>query len=138
MRVRTQDAIYRGYARGNYTSERVTVQRDGGPEEPLCHYVRHSPSGFAWGYNGSGPAELARCILLDHCGMYEGESARHDELIVKTGVSYQDFKVDVIAGFQWAGAAGRRDDPAWTLTSEEIDAWIAQQAGAPELPLGYG
>lgn len=25
--------------------------------------VHHSPSGFAWGYPGSGPAELALCIL---------------------------------------------------------------------------
>lgn len=28
--------------------------------------VRHSPTGFAWGYAGSGPAQLALAILLDH------------------------------------------------------------------------
>ena len=34
----------------------------------LPHLVRHSPTGFEWGYAGSGPAELARCILLDVLG----------------------------------------------------------------------
>ena len=32
---------------------------------PLPHHVLHSPDGFEWGYDGSGPTELARCILLD-------------------------------------------------------------------------
>jgi hypothetical protein len=32
----------------------------------LTHHVKHSPTGFSWGYGGSGPAELARCILIDH------------------------------------------------------------------------
>lgn len=30
----------------------------------LHHYVLHSPTGFAWGYEGSGAAETARCLLL--------------------------------------------------------------------------
>ena len=29
---------------------------------------RHSPSGFSWGYGGSGPAQLALAILL-HAGV---------------------------------------------------------------------
>lgn len=35
---------------------------------PLRHVVRHSPDGFAWGYAGSGPSELARCLLIDVLG----------------------------------------------------------------------
>jgi hypothetical protein len=35
---------------------------------PLRHVVKHSPDGFEWGYTGSGPAELARCILIDALG----------------------------------------------------------------------
>jgi hypothetical protein len=47
------------------------------PLEHVCHsatergrlfrnkYGCHSPSGFSWGYGGSGPADLALCILLD-------------------------------------------------------------------------
>ena len=30
----------------------------------LPHWVKHSPDGFAWGYAGSGPAELARSVLI--------------------------------------------------------------------------
>lgn len=32
--------------------------------EPSLRIRNHSPTGFAWGYNGSGPAQLALAILL--------------------------------------------------------------------------
>jgi hypothetical protein len=41
----------------------------GDPLGPLPHYLKHSPSGFSWGYEGSGPAELARCIVIAILGM---------------------------------------------------------------------
>ena len=28
--------------------------------------ARHSPTGFSWGYRGSGPAQLALALLLDY------------------------------------------------------------------------
>jgi hypothetical protein len=31
----------------------------------------HSPTGFAWGYGGSGPGQLALAILADYFGGYE-------------------------------------------------------------------
>ena len=34
-------------------------------EYPLQHHVRHSPDGFEYGYNGSGPTDLALSILWD-------------------------------------------------------------------------
>ena len=58
--------------------------------EPLRHHVCHSPTGFEWGYTGNGPAELARCILIDHIGFKDGEG--HELL-----VSYQAFKLAIIA-----------------------------------------
>lgn len=48
---------------------------------PLTHHVRHSPDGFSWGYAGSGPADLARCLLIDalgdeaRCGTCDGTGA---------------------------------------------------------------
>ncbi|MBT9252140.1 MAG: hypothetical protein KM296_00220 [Brockia lithotrophica] len=33
---------------------------------PLHHVERHSPTGFEWGYGGSGPADLALSILHDY------------------------------------------------------------------------
>jgi hypothetical protein len=53
---------------------------------PLClEYVNHSPDGFAWGYEGSGPAQLAFAILYAYYGT--SMAFRH----------YQDFKRRIIA-----------------------------------------
>lgn len=34
----------------------------------LPHVVRHSPTGFDWGYGGSGAADLARSLLIHALG----------------------------------------------------------------------
>lgn len=46
----------------------VEVVEDGQVVGLLAHHVRHSPDGFSWGYAGSGPSELARCLLIDALG----------------------------------------------------------------------
>ena len=51
----------------------------------LRHVVRHSPDEFQWGYAGSGPADLARSILIDLVGKDEADG------------HYQDFKAAFIA-----------------------------------------
>ena len=58
----------------------------------------HSPTGFEWGYGGSGPAQLALALLADALG--------DDEL---AQAHYQDFKRAVITGL----------GNSWTLTAEE-------------------
>ena len=47
--------------------------------------INHSPDGFMWGYEGSGPAQLALAILLE---MYSEQKALDN---------YQDFKRTTIA-----------------------------------------
>jgi hypothetical protein len=69
--------------------------------DPGLKWVNHSPTGFNWGYLGSGPAQLAFAILLDHFGA-PGQAL----------LFYQEFKEHVIANFN-----GNR----WELTTEEID-----------------
>ena len=69
---------------------------------PLAHHVHHSPDGFAWGYHGSGPAELARCLLWDHLGEEPARSL------------YQDFKAEVVA--TWGDE--------WEITSDAIQGFI--------------
>lgn len=60
--------VYRGYGNDNPAGGRlVTVIRDG-VESPLRHVVRHSPTGYTWGYAGSGPADLALSLLVDALG----------------------------------------------------------------------
>lgn len=66
----------------------------------------HSPTGFEWGYGGSGPAQLALAILVD----YLGEAA----LAVKL---HQKFK--------WAMIAGLGD--TWEITAEQIDAFLGEE-----------
>lgn len=72
---------------------------------PLTHYVRHSPTGYEWGYEGSGPADLARSLLAHHLGG-----------IVPTAAVYQRFKSRVVA---------RLPHDQWTLTIDEVTAALA-------------
>jgi hypothetical protein len=50
--------------------------------------VNHSPDGFAWGYGGSGPAQLALALLLEFAD---------EDFALK---NYQDFKWKKIASLQ--------------------------------------
>jgi len=75
------------------------------PPYPLHHFVRHSPTGFEWGYGGSGPADLALSILVDLIGL-----AKADQL-------YQQFKWDVVAQLPRSG---------WRLSETRIQEWLHQ------------
>ncbi|WP_435118826.1 DUF6166 domain-containing protein [Halolamina sp. C58] len=70
--------------------------------------VSHSPSGFEWGYGGSGPAQLALAILLDYTD--DREIAR---------AHYQAFKREVVSQLECTGGDG-----TWTLTTGEIEQWL--------------
>jgi hypothetical protein len=70
--------------------------------------VNHSPTGFCWGYGGSGPAQLALAILLDH---FDGDKERALSL-------YQDFKSKVIADLPM--------DSDFVLTDEQIESAISE------------
>lgn len=81
---------------------------------PKClDVVTHSPDGFNWGYEGSGPAQLALAILVHHCEDTE-RALEH----------YQQFKREVIAHMP-------QEEP-WTLSAGEIDAWLSHAEGGEE------
>lgn len=87
------------------------------PARPLHHVKRHSPTGFEWGYGGSGPADLALSILADHLGERPTRrQLRHGTF--KAWGLHQAFKLDIIA------TADRAD---FTITSQQIDEWLAGQ-----------
>lgn len=71
--------------------------------------INHSPSGIAWGYGGSGPAQCAFAILMDYFG---------DERRAKT--LYQQFKFAVIAGFS--------PNSEWALNGRQLENAIAKLA----------
>lgn len=79
-----------------------------GPSLELC---RHSPDGFGWGYRGSGPAQLALALILDHTGD-AGLALR----------LYQDFKREAVA--RWG--------VGWVLTVAALDRWITKRQGSGE------
>lgn len=73
--------------------------------------AKHSPTGFEWGYGGSGPAETARAIVSD----FLGREAQPDE--------YQPFKWAHIAGLPEAGGElwflGPEDRSSFTCVMED-------------------
>ncbi|HEX7049864.1 MAG TPA: DUF6166 domain-containing protein, partial [Longimicrobiales bacterium] len=85
----------------------VTVEEDGQarPLPPRNDLFDHSPDGFAWGYGGSGPAQLALAILADHLG--------DDAAAVRL---HQNFKWRAIATIE-----GR----SWRMTDAEVAGHLA-------------
>lgn len=65
----------------------VYAADDDGVEEldTRLDLVEHSPTGFSWGYSGSGPAQLALAVLAHHGG---------DDYALR---NYQEFKTEVVA-----------------------------------------
>lgn len=91
--------IYQGQRHDGITSVGV----DGIPLPQRQDLYNHSPTGFEWGYLGSGPAQLALAILAD---------SESDDFALK---HYQKFKEDIIAPIQ---------TDAWMIKEIEISAWI--------------
>ncbi|HEX7324321.1 MAG TPA: DUF6166 domain-containing protein [Rhodanobacteraceae bacterium] len=96
---------YRGYADG-----RVTVEVDGCEHalDPRLDLRNHSPTGFAWGYNGSGPAQLALAITADALGS--------DAVALAV---YQAYKARVVAGLPG-------DRPWGPISDVAVRATVAQ------------
>lgn len=56
--------FYLGVPRGDGRPRAQVFYVTGGDmRTALPHVVKHSPSGFEWGYNGSGPSDLALSLL---------------------------------------------------------------------------
>jgi hypothetical protein len=87
---------YHGHREGYAT----VVSVNGIPLNPRLDLWNHSPSGFEWGYAGSGPAQLALALLADCLGDDEEAIGRH-----------QEFKAAVVAGLPYGG---------WVLTERDI------------------
>lgn len=103
--------IYKGYRDSAAGHQLVTKDEDllmPGPSQKIWN---HSPTGFSWGYGGSGPAQLALAILLDVTG---------DEQLA---VNYhQDFK--------WQFVAAWKEN--WEITSEQVLEWLKIKAVTKE------
>jgi hypothetical protein len=74
--------------------------------------VNHSPTGFEWGYYGSGPSQLAYAILRKY---YEYVGFEQKHAIELTKRRYMLFKQDVIATIP--------RDMAWYISEAKINGW---------------
>jgi len=70
----------------------------------------HSPTGFAWGYGGSGPAQLALALLMD--------ATDEPTLALR---HYQDFKFNFVA----------HCEHSWQITQAEICAFVTAHENLP-------
>lgn len=86
-----------------------SVEVDGVPLDPAPSLAvwNHSPTGFAWGYGGSGPSQLALALLL-HAGL---PTDRAVEL-------HQRFKWEHVANWPQEGGEVEVDVAEWALFAE--------------------
>jgi hypothetical protein len=99
---------------GRREGHAVIVTVDGRRLNPRLDLWNHSPTGFEWGYCGSGSAQLALAILADHCANAEGA-------------------LDWYQRFKWAVIA-ELPHREWILTSEDIECVLQSlRARAPLL-----
>jgi len=136
---------------GNRTAQGVVIiahDKVTHDRRALPHIIRHSPTGMEWGYGGSGPADLARSILIDALGpaalcpaclgskrlAWEPEAdaevpfdpARHHEdqalgCLCDDGyrpLPYQAFKWEFVARWQQDG---------WRIERKQVLAWLIDQ-----------
>jgi len=109
------DVVYVGYRRrGRAIVENQSNQEKLTPERSL-ELANHSPSGFEWGYAGSGPAQLALALLLDY-------TDDEDVALAK----YMEFKTEVVSKLECT-----EPDGCWRLTGREIDAALRELADEP-------
>jgi len=115
---RDRDVVYVGYRqRGRAIVEKLPGQEQLTPERSL-ELANHSPSGFEWGYGGSGPAQLALALLLDYTD---------DEAVALA--HYTEFKNEVVSQFDCTGPDGR-----WRLTGRDIEAVLRETSDGAVAP----
>lgn len=110
--MKPPETLYRGGrttdAAGGITTHVAVFERGGVRGRPLAlqpsmRLRNHSPTGFEWGYGGSGPSQLALALLLDATGD-------------------RDFATRCYHWFKWAVVACWGE--TWQITAGEIRGWV--------------
>jgi hypothetical protein len=106
--------IYRGWRMADGTHVKIVLPDGELRRLPLrLDLDNHSPTGFEWGYAGSGPAQLALALLAD--------ATRHD---ATARALHQSFKFKIITPLA--------RDPPWEMTDDDV---IRHAAAISESPL---
>lgn len=92
---------------------------------PLRHIPSHSPTGFSWGYGGSGPADLALAILVDHLKEHPPKDGYKNPKFSQWTVKSKAWKHH--QPFKWHFVAKFEDE--WELYDTQIEKWLKEQEG---------
>ena len=95
---------------GQRTGETVTVRVNGQPLDARLDLRDFRASGYEWGYEGSGPSQLALASLADHADAQTALGNYHKFV--------QIFVAEI-------------EGDSWRLTCEEIDQRISQTTIVP-------
>jgi len=83
---------------------------------PSLQLKNHSPDGFEWGYQGSGPSQLSLALLLDAIGETPVEQRPSPETApVLAERWYMQFKNDHVSN--WG-------EDTWRISRAEILGWL--------------
>lgn len=106
-RPRKGDPIIR-YEMGSggdpHRADRVTETGNKQPLPLRLDLFNHSPTGFSWGYEGSGPAQLALAILADVVG--------------------PSYAVDLHQAFKRDVVARQSMGEPWAIRWSEVARWV--------------
>ena len=86
--------------RGDAVVNVIEPDRPPRPLNPRLDLRAHSPTGFEWGYAGSGPAQLALALAAD--------VLKDDDRALRV---YQRLKFELVGGFA---------DEGWALTEAQL------------------
>lgn len=111
-------------ARPRTTDVHLYRTADGTAAADVYHFVQHSPTGFEWGYAGSGPADLALAILT----AFAPSAGPKDRVTMADGSHcsrlawqyHHAFKEDFVAGLPRSGGV---------ILAADARAWIAMRRG---------
>ena len=102
-----------GLIEGSRTESGTKVTIAGRALDPAVslEVENHSPSGFEWGCQGSGPSQLALAILLEMA---------IEEVAVRC---HQEFKREFLTGIR---------SPEWRLRTAEVEKWLTDSGNRGE------
>jgi len=97
--------IYKGYRHSDGVGNQLVTKDDDLLDPwPSQKIWNHSPDGFSWGYQGSGPAQLALALLYD--------VTKDDTVSVRL---HQQFKSSIVAA--WGDT--------WEISDADIRGWVS-------------
>lgn len=105
------------YYIGTRTLRNRFVTVNGDMLEPRFDLRNHSPDGFEWGYNGSGPSQLALAILANEYG---------DKVAQEYYIDFREAFVARIVTDKWTLESETLDDIMGKIADLEMDSEEAQ------------